>query len=292
MNPMTNTRTAEADSTAADSPVLEAKGVSRSYVVGEGWFGKRRFNAVANVDLQLNNDELLVIVGESGSGKTTLARMLAGLVRPSSGVVRSRGTELSKRSRRQIKEFRRHTSVVFQNPYQSLNPRMRVGSALAEALTVARVVEKSAISDEVDRLLTSVGLPTSYRQKHPVMLSGGERQRVAIARAIAGRPDVLIADEITSALDVSVSAQIVNLMLDLKSRRNFSCVFVTHDLALAMAIADRIMIMKSGEVVETGTPEFLQQYATNPYTKQLIELVHESLGPIDEEPGAEASRDE
>ncbi len=280
---MTNATAGKSESTTASSPVLEAKNVTRSYVIGEGWFGRRRFNAVSNVDLRLNHEELLVIVGESGSGKSTLARMLAGLVRPSSGVVVAGGTELTKRSRKQIKEFRRHTSIVFQNPYQSLNPRIRIGPALAEALTVARAVPKAEVSAEVDRLLTSVGLPTAYRHKYPLMLSGGERQRVAIARAIAGRPDVLIADEITSALDVSVSAQIVNLVLDLKARRNFSCVFVTHDLALALAIADRILIMKSGEVVETGTPEFLQNYATQPYTKQLIDLVYESIGSLDDE---------
>jgi ABC-type glutathione transport system ATPase component len=178
---------------------------------------------------------------------------------------------------------------VFQNPYQSLNPRIRVGPALAEALTVARVVPKAEVPAEVDRLLTSVGLPTAYRYKYPLMLSGGERQRVAIARAIAGRPDVLVADEITSALDVSVSAQIVNLVLDLKARRNFSCVFVTHDLSLGLAIADRILIMKSGEVVEAGSPEFLQNYATQPYTKQLIDLVYESLGGVDDEQQSEGA---
>jgi peptide/nickel transport system ATP-binding protein len=210
--------------------------------------------------------------------------MLAGLVRPSSGVVSARGTELTKRTRRQIKEFRRHTAIVFQNPYQSLNPRMRIGPALSEALNVARVVPKAEVSDEVDRLLTSVGLPVKYRLKYPLMLSGGERQRVAIARAIAGRPDVLIADEITSALDVSVSAQIVNLMLDLKAQRNFSCAFVTHDLSLALAIADRILIMRAGEVVDSGTPDFLQHHATHPYTRQLLDLVFESVGQIRDEP--------
>jgi peptide/nickel transport system ATP-binding protein len=280
---MTNATTGKSESKTASRPVLEAKGVTRSYVIGEGWFGRRRFNAVSNVDLRLNHEELLVIVGESGSGKTTLARMLAGLVRPTSGVVTAGGTELTKRSRKQIREFRKHTSIVFQNPYQSLNPRIRIGPALAEALKVAQVVPKADVPAEVDRLLASVGLPTAYRHKYPVMLSGGERQRVAIARAIAGRPDVLIADEITSALDVSVSAQIVNLVLDLKARRNFSCVFVTHDLSLALAIADRILIMKSGEVVESGTPEYLQSYAKAPYTKQLIDLVYESMGPVDDE---------
>jgi peptide/nickel transport system ATP-binding protein len=281
---MTNAASGSPVSAPPDNPVLEARDVSRTYAIGEGWFGRRKFNAVSNVNLKLMSDELLVIVGESGSGKTTLARMLAGLVRPSSGVVSARGTELTKRTRRQIKEFRRHTAIVFQNPYQSLNPRMRIGPALSEALNVARVVPKAEVSDEVDRLLTSVGLPVKYRLKYPLMLSGGERQRVAIARAIAGRPDVLIADEITSALDVSVSAQIVNLMLDLKAQRNFSCAFVTHDLSLALAIADRILIMRAGEVVDSGTPDFLQHHATHPYTRQLLDLVFESVGQIRDEP--------
>ena len=170
-----------------------------------------------------------------------------------------------------MREFRKRRSIVFQNPYQSLNPRMRVESALREALKVADVLPRNEISGEIDRLLESVGLPTSYRKKYPLALSGGERQRVAIARAIAARPDVLIADEVTSALDVSVSAHIINLLLDLKSTANFACLLITHDLSLAMAVADRVVIMREGRVVDEGTPDEVRA-SSNEYTRELLEL--------------------
>jgi peptide/nickel transport system ATP-binding protein len=148
---------------------------------------------------------------------------------------------------------------------------MRIGSALREALKVAGIVPRDELSGEVDSLLTSVGLPVDYRSKYPLALSGGERQRVAIARAIAARPDLLIADEVTSALDVSVSAQIVNLLLDLRSSSSFACLLITHDLALALAVADRIVIMQGGSVVDQGTPADVSA-SQEPYTRVLLEL--------------------
>lgn len=251
--------------------MIEIEGISCRFTVNAGWFGRRRIDAVNDVDLTLRSDELVALVGESGSGKTTLARTIAGLLKQSAGVIRYRGVELNSRNRRQMREFRKRRSIVFQNPYQSLNPRMRVESTLREALKVAGVIPKDDISAEIDRLLGSVGLPVSYRQKHPLALSGGERQRVAIARAIAARPDVLIADEVTSALDVSVSAHIINLILDLKSAANFACLLITHDLALAMAVADRIVIMRGGFVVDSGTPDEVRA-STHEYTRQLLDL--------------------
>lgn len=254
------------------SPVVELEGISCTFTVSGGWLRRRRIEAVRSVDLALRQDELVALVGESGSGKTTLARTMAGLLHQSGGIVRYRGTALNRRNRKQMHEFRRRRSIVFQNPYQSLNPRMRVETALREALKVAGRVSNEAISDEIDRLLLSVGLPISYRGKFPIALSGGERQRVAIARAIAGQPDLLIADEVTSALDVSVSAQIMNLLLDLKSSRNFACLLITHDLALAVAVADRVVIMRGGEIVDSGTPDDVRA-STNEYTRQLLDLM-------------------
>jgi peptide/nickel transport system ATP-binding protein len=253
-------------------PVVEVEGVTCCYTVGHGWFSKRRIEAVSSVDMTLRSDELVALVGESGSGKTTLARTMAGLIKQSSGVIRYRGVELNTRNRRQMREFRKRRSIVFQNPYQSLNPRMRIESALREALKVAGVVEAGEMSDEIDRLLLSVGLPLSYRTKHPLSLSGGERQRVAIARAIAGRPDLLIADEVTSALDVSVSAQIMNLLLDLKSKDDFACLLITHDLTLAMAIADRVLIMRNGAIVASGSPDELRD-SSHEYARELLDVV-------------------
>lgn len=257
--------------TAGSVPLIETRGIACRFTVSSGWFGRQRIDAVNGVDLQLHADELVALVGESGSGKTTLARTIAGLVKPSSGVIRYRGVELNAHSRRQMREFRRHRSIVFQNPYQSLNPRMRIESTLREALKVANAVPKAETSDEIDRLLASVGLPTSYRRKHPLALSGGERQRVAIARAIAARPDILIADEVTSALDVSVSASIINLLLDLKSTANFACLLITHDLRLALAVANRIVIMRAGSVTDSGSPDDVRA-SSNDYTRRLLDL--------------------
>src|SRR3954454_9391601 len=252
-------------------PVIEIEGAAIRFTVNDGWFGRRHIDAVPGVDLQLYAEELVALVGESGSGKTTLARALAGLQKLAGGRVRYRGVELNNRNRKQMREFRKRRSIVFQNPYQSLNPRMRVESTLREALKVAGVVRSEDISGEIDRLLESVGLPTSYRQKYPLALSGGERQRIAIARAIAARPDVLIADEVTSALDVSVSAHIINLLLDLKSEANFACLLITHDLSLAMAVADRVVIMQGGQVVDEGTPGEVQA-SSHEYTRELLDL--------------------
>jgi peptide/nickel transport system ATP-binding protein len=207
--------------------------------------------------------------------------MTVGLVEPSRGVIRHNGVQLGGRSGSQMREFRSKASIVFQNPYQSLNPRMRVDTALGEVLQVSGVVPKDGISAEIDRLLGSVNLPTSYRTKYPLALSGGERQRIAIARAIAGRPDFLVADEVTSALDVSVSAQILNLLLELKAQRTFTCLFITHDLALAMVVADRIVIMRHGEVVDSGTPAELMESSQNEYTRELLDLV--TLPPAETE---------
>jgi peptide/nickel transport system ATP-binding protein len=256
---------------SAGVPVLEVANAAIRFTVSDGWFGRRHIDAVDGVDLTLHADELVALVGESGSGKTTLARALAGLQKLAGGLVRYRGVDLNRRNRKQMRAFQKRRSIVFQNPYQSLNPRMRVESTLGEALKVARVVRKEAISDEIDRLLVSVGLPTSYRSKYPLALSGGERQRVAIARAIAARPDVLIADEVTSALDVSVSAHIINLLLDLKAEAHFACLLITHDLSLAMAVADRIVIMRGGHVVDEGTPDEVRA-SSNDYTRELLDL--------------------
>jgi peptide/nickel transport system ATP-binding protein len=256
---------------ATDAPVLEVEDAAIRFTVSAGWFARRHIDAVDGVDLKLYPEELVALVGESGSGKTTLARTLAGLQKLAGGSVRYRGVELNNRNRKQMREFRKRRAIVFQNPYQSLNPRMRVDSTLREALKVAGVVDAAAISREVDRLLVSVGLPTSYRQKYPLALSGGERQRVAIARAIAAQPDVLIADEVTSALDVSVSAHIVNLLLDLQAEAKFACLLITHDLSLAMAVADRIVIMRDGHVVDEGAPAEMRR-SSNDYTRELLDL--------------------
>jgi peptide/nickel transport system ATP-binding protein len=266
---MTVTGVAEVNS---PPPIVEAVDVGRRYVVSSGWFAKERIDAVKSVSLSLYSDQMVALVGESGSGKSTLGRMLIGLTKPTSGSISFEGVPLADRSGKQMREFHRRSSIIFQNPYQSLNPRMRVGSALAEALRVA-LFPRDGVADEVGRLLKSVQLSESYRDKYPMTLSGGERQRVAIARAVAGGSHFVIADEATSALDVSVSAEIVNLLLDLKDEQKFGCLFITHDIALAMTVAEKILIMRNGEIVDKGTPDELLEGEVHPYTRDLLETM-------------------
>jgi peptide/nickel transport system ATP-binding protein len=265
-------------------PLIRVSGVTRRYPAGTKWFRKRHLEAVRNVDLEIMPGEVVALVGESGSGKSTLGRMTLGLVEPSEGQITFESVSWQARGRRARRELHRHSAMVFQNPYQSLNPRMRIGDALAEALQVAEVVDKSEVPDEVCRLLDQVHLPTNYRAKYPHALSGGERQRVAIARALACRPRYLVADEPTSALDVSISAEILNLLMDLKDAQNFACLFITHDLALALVLADRVMIMRDGEIVERGTPEQVTTNPSNPYTAQLLSTLPKAdTGALSEE---------
>jgi peptide/nickel transport system ATP-binding protein len=257
-----------------------------NFRVSNGWIGKRLVHAVDGVSLDLHAGEVVALVGESGSGKTTLARSIAGLRPWSAGSVHYRGVNLADMSRRQLRDFRSRRGIVFQNPNASLNPRMRVEDALGEMIAVSKVVGRKQISSEIDRLLDSVALSRSYRVKYPLELSGGERQRVAIARAIAGRPSLFIADEITSALDVSVSAQIINLVLDLRDELQFACLFITHDLTLALAVAQRVEIMKTGKVVDSGSPSYITNESTNDYTKVLMTRQLDEVPVLDEaDPG-------
>jgi len=269
------------ESTGTRAPLVSVRDLEVTFKVSSGWVGHRLVPAVQGVSLDLHAGEIVALVGESGSGKTTLARSIAGLRPWKSGSVHYKGVDIAEMSRRQLQEFRSRRGIVFQNPNASLNPRMRVEDALGEMLRVSRSVERARISDEVDRLLDSVALPRSYRVKYPLALSGGERQRVAIARAIAGRPSLLIADEITSALDVSVSAQIVNLLLDLRDQLQFGCLFITHDITLALAVAQRVEIMKSGKVVDSGTPDHIAHRSDNEYTKVLMTRQMDALSGTD-----------
>jgi ABC-type glutathione transport system ATPase component len=265
-------------------PLVSVRDLNCTFTVNQGWLGRRQVRAVDGVSFDLHAGEIVALVGESGSGKTTLARAIAGLRPWTEGSVLYRGTDLADMPRQQRRDFRRRRAIVFQNPYASLNPRMRIEDTLGEMLKVTGTAPGGQVSAEIDRLLESVALPRSYRVKYPLALSGGERQRVAIARAIAGKPDLFIADEMTSALDVSVSAQIVNLMLDLREQLQFACLFITHDLTLALAVAQRVEIMQSGRVVDRGTPGWLTQESTHDYTRllmsrHLVETAHGANRP-------------
>lgn len=259
---------------ATTTPLLEARDLSRLFPVrgSGGLFRARQMQrAVDRVSLSIHPGEVLALVGESGSGKTTLGRMLLGLTAPSEGSILYKGMDLATRSGEAARIFRREVQVVFQDTGGSLNPRRTIGQSVALPLTYHRSLDRRAAAAEVDALLDQVGLPAAhFRDRLPHELSGGQRQRVGIARALASNPALIIADEPVSALDVSVRAQILKLMFDLQRERKLSYLFITHDLGVVRAMADRVMVMHQGRVVESGDADAVLNSPRDPYTQRLL----------------------
>ena len=241
-----------------------------------GYGGARKSQPILDgIDLQLRKGQRLALVGESGSGKSTLAKVLSGQLRPYSGNVAVNGESLVTAKGRQLKQLRRRVNLVPQDPYASLNPRMRIGEAIAEAIA-PDIASERKLSADVEQLLTSVQLDPGVATRYPHEFSGGQRQRIAIARALAVRPTVLIADEITSALDASVQAEILDLMRELHSS-GLTFIFVTHDLEIAEYLCDSIVVMQHGVIVERGDIGLLSSPATD-YTKTLVASVPDPEG--------------
>lgn len=227
-------------------------------------------HAVRGVDLFVKKGETLAIVGESGSGKSTTARAIARLIEPTEGKVLLDGENLLTAKPRQLFRLRRRIQFVFQDPYSSLDPRRTIGQAVQEPLDVHRVGSRRERSERVDELLGLVGLEAGYRHSFPSALSGGQRQRVAIARALALDPQFVICDEAVSALDVSIQAQVLNLIRDLQERLHVSFIFITHDLAVVSEIADTVAVMYLGRVIETGSRREVLSNPQHPYTQALL----------------------
>ncbi|UFN48323.1 ATP-binding cassette domain-containing protein [Roseomonas sp. OT10] len=226
--------------------------------------------ALAGVSIALNRGETLAVVGESGCGKSTLARALVRLIDLDSGQIDFEGQDVRRLAGEALRRFNRRVQMVFQDPYGSLNPRMTVGETLAEALRVHRMVPPAGIAGRVAELLSLVRLPADAAGRLPHEFSGGQRQRIAIARALAVEPEVLIADEIVSALDVSVQAQILNLLLDMQERLNLSILFVSHDLRVVRHLAHQVAVMYLGRVVELGPADAIFDRPKHPYTRALL----------------------
>ena len=239
-------------------------------------YGKHLRPAVAGVSFSVPEGGTFGIVGESGSGKTTVARMLLGLVEPTSGRISIAGIDAVNPSRAARKELHRTIQVVFQDPYSSMNPKLKIGRILAEG--VRRVHPHRDTAAEVERLLDLVGLPTKSAGVFPHELSGGQRQRVAIARALAVNPRVLVADEPVSALDVSMRGQVLNLLSTLQRDLQLTCVFISHDLAIVRQFCDEVVVMQGGEIVERGDPTRVMESPEHPYTRRLLDSVLELPG--------------
>jgi ABC-type glutathione transport system ATPase component len=257
--------------TADERPLVEVRDLRVEF--RHGHHG-RPVRAVDGVDLDVRAGEMFGLVGESGSGKSTIARCIVGLQAPTSGAVCFRGKAMP--GKRSI-EDRRAIQMVFQDPFASLNPALRMRAVLEELLTAHGIVPRSGVEARCRQLFASVGLSPDLLDSYPRGLSGGQRQRASIARALAVEPAVLLADEVTSALDVSVQAAVLNLLLDLRERFNLTVVLISHNLAVVRHVCDRVAVMHRGRIVEQGTSDDLFANPHEPYTKRLIAAVP-SLG--------------
>jgi oligopeptide/dipeptide ABC transporter ATP-binding protein len=260
-------------------PLLRVTGLEVHFPIRSAFLRRRTgtVRAVDGVALEVARGETLAIVGESGCGKTTTGKSILRLIEPTGGSIRFGGEEITHHSPRQLAPFRRRMQIVFQDPYASLNPRMSVGGILAAPFEIHRIGDARDRPDRVAELLRTVGLPPEAARRYPHEFSGGQRQRIGIARALALRPELVIGDEPVSALDVSIQAQIINLMKRLQAELGLAYIMISHNLAVVSHVADRVAVMYLGRVVETAPREALFFEARHPYTQALLSAVPEPV---------------
>ncbi len=255
--------------------LLEIRDLKKHFPVGDGLFSRHKgsVKAVDGVTLTVNEGETLGLVGESGCGKSTLGRTILRLIEPTGGEVVFQGKNLLALPQRELRDMRREMQIIFQDPYASLNPRMRVGDIVGEGLEIHKLAKGKAKRDRVMELLHQVGLREDHYQRYPHEFSGGQRQRIGIARALAVNPKFIVCDEPVSSLDVSIQAQIINLLQELQERMHLTYLFISHDLRVVEHISHRVAIMYLGKVVEIANSETIYRDAKHPYTRALLSAV-------------------
>ena len=256
--------------------LLRVRELRKYFPVRGGFMGKRAYvHAVEGVDLDIQKGETVGLVGESGCGKSTLGRLILRLIEADAGQIEFMGEDVRALKRRGLRALRRHMQIIFQDPYASLNPRMTVGEAIGEGLLIHRMAKARERQQRVAELLEIVGMNAAHASRYPHEFSGGQRQRIGIARALALEPQLIVADEPVSSLDVSIQAQILNLLLDLQQRFGMAYLFISHDLRVVRHLSDRVAVMYLGRIVEWAPAEELYRQAQHPYTQALLSAVPE-----------------
>jgi len=258
-----------------NTPLLKVENLNKSFPVSNGFFSKGSvvLKAVNDVSFYLEKGETLGLVGESGCGKSTIARLLLCLDQPDSGTVAFKGKNIFEMNKADKNDFRKKVQIVFQDPFSSLNPRKKVGSIIGEPLIIHKLMPRKKIRGRVNELMELVGLRKEYADRYPHEFSSGQRQRIGIARALSLQPDIIVADEPVSALDVSIQAQTINLFLDLQKQMGLTYLFISHDLSVVKYISSRVAVMYLGKIVEVAGRDELYTHPLHPYTRALLSAV-------------------